>query len=357
MSQKEETINPDAISVNAFDAPAPVAINQSADKVAIALNKLVEAGDITEQDKSLIQWFHKRTKDAGMSLTEAGALIRYNSATVSRLFNGTYEGNLSNVLKAIRNYKHLDDERALMTRDEFIETSIWNTVRINCLLALRRHQPVRLIGVSQIGKTAALLEYKRRSEWRCIYVRIPVAPSFGMVVETFAKAVGVSARGNVNDLRERITTALDENTLLIIDELHELAISSSKTTALKAMEWIRELFDRANCGLVVCGTRTMEDDLIYGKSAGWLDQFNQRCIKVAELPARLPDSDFAKTFRAYRFPEPDGDTLVLIRNMRMNRLTTSLKMAADVANEKGLERTLDLFIKTVRTAFGKDVFR
>ena len=357
MTKTDEQVNIDAIGPNMFDRHAQVAINQSADKVAIALNKLVEAGEITDQDKSLIQWFHKRTKDAGMSLTEAGSLIRYNSATVSRLFNGTYEGNLTNVLKAIKTYKHLEDERSAMTQDEFVETSIWNTVRLNCLLAFRRHAPVRIVGVSQIGKTSALLEYKRRSEWRCIYVRIPSAPSFRTVVEAVADAVGVTIHSNVDALRKRVIAALDENTLLIIDELHELAISSSKAVAMKSMEWIREIYDRTQCGLDVCGTRTMEDDLMHGKIAGWLDQFNQRCIKVSELPVRLPDSDFDKTFLAYDFPAPDGDTLAMIRSMRMNRLTTCLKMASDVANEKQLARTLDLFVKTVRTAFGKDVFK
>lgn len=355
MSQK--TIDAAAVDFNLIDTPAPVAINNSADKVSLALNKLVEAGEITEQDKSLVMWFHKHCKDMGFSLAEAGKMIRYNSATVSRLFNGTYEGSLTNVLKALKNYKHLSDERAMMTQDEFVETSIWNTVRLTCLLAFRRHAPVRIIGISQIGKTSALLEYKRRSEWRCVYVRIPAAPSFRTVVEAIAEAVGVSIHNNVDALRKRVISALDENTLLIIDELHELAVSSSKAVTLKAMEWIREIYDRTKCGLVVCGTRTMEDDLIHGKVAGWLDQFNQRCIKVTELPVRLPDSDFDKTFRAYGFPEPDGDTLAVIRTMRMNRLTTSLKMASDLASEKGLEKTLELFVKTVRTAFGREVFK
>ncbi len=358
MKKEQETvIEADAIGVNMFDTPAPVAINNSADKVAQALNKLVDAGEITEQDKGLVLWFHKHCKDMGFSLAEAGRTIRYNSATVSRLFNGNYEGSLTNVIKQIKSYKHLTDERAMMAQDEFVETSIWNTVRLTCLLAFRRHAPVRIIGVSQIGKTSALLEYKRRSEWRCIYVRIPAAPSFRTVVEAVSEAVGVTIHNNVDALRKRVISALDENTLLIIDELHELAISSSTAVAMKSMEWIREIYDRTKCGLVVCGTRTMEDDLLRGKIAGWLDQFNQRCIKVTELPVRLPDSDFDKTFKAYGFPVPDGDTLAVIRNMRMNRLTTSLKMASDLASEKGLEKTLELFVKTVHTAFGKEVFK
>ncbi len=87
---------------------------------------------------------------------------------------------------------------------------------------LMRHAPARIIGVSQIGKTHSLLEYKRRSEYLVRYVRIPAAPSFKLCVEEIAAACGVTTRCRVDDLRKRTAQALDHNTLLIVDELRAL---------------------------------------------------------------------------------------------------------------------------------------
>lgn len=362
---KTETVTPEVIIGknpsedfrNLVEAKQATAINQSAETVAIALEKFVDEGRITASEKGLVLWFFGHCKDRRLSLAECGKEIHYNAATVSRLFRGNYEGSLDNVMKAIRSYKQIIDERAKMSGDEFIETSIWKSIRSTCELALLRHAPVRVIGVSQIGKTCALLEYKRRSEYLVRYVRIPAAPSFKVCVEAIANACGVTTRGRVEETRKRVVQSLDHNTLLIVDELHELAISAGPTVAMRVMEWIRELYDVSGCGLVVCGTKVMEDDLMNGPAAGWLDQFQQRCIKVLSLPNRLPDTDIILTAKTYGFPEPPETYMIGLRELRMNRLTVALNLASDVAAKRDQPKTWELFAATLKAAFGKDILK
>lgn len=329
-----------------------VGVSMSADAVSVALDKWVEDGTITAGDKGLVLWFFGYVKERGLSCADAAKLIAYNPATVSRLFRANYEGSVTNIIRAIRRLKHITDERGKMVQDTFIDTSIWRDIRATCDLALMRHAPVRIVGVSQIGKTCALKEYQRRSEFLVRYCRLPAAPGFRGVLEAVADSCYVTTRCTTEQLRRRVAKSLDENTLLIIDELHQLAISSGVHSAMKVMEWIRELYDESGCGLVVCGTRAMEDDLIKGELKSWLDQFDQRCIRVLELPTQVPDEDICAAAKAYRLPEPDDDTLIFLRTLRMNRLCLMLRCAAELAQRRQASISWDLAKSAYRTLFG-----
>ena len=188
---------------------------------------------------------------------------------------------------------------------------------------------VRLVGPSQIGKTYCLKEYMRRSNKQVCYVRIPAAPTMKLAVTAFAEAVGVGASLRVEEARQRVAKAVGKNTLLVIDELHELVMSAGKGTAMKVVEWIREIWDNSGCGMVLCGTRSLEDDLINdARMKGWLVQLDQRCQRVVNLPTRLPAEDIAAAAKAYGISGPTDCVESLLSTIRMNRLTSCLALTA-----------------------------
>lgn len=306
----------------------------SGDTVALNMDRLVEDGIITDADKHLVLWFFGEARDKSLGLADMGKLVGYSSTTISRLLAGRYEGNYTEVVAKIRNYKHLSDERRRMTNDEFIETSIWRDIRAVCDLALVHQMPAMITGVPQIGKTTALLEYRRRSEYTVRYVRMPAAPGFRGSIEAIADACNVTTRCTTEDLRRRLCKGLDSRTLLIVDELHQLAISAGRNAAMKIMEYIRELMDVSGCGLVVCGTRALDQDLINGQLKGWLEQFRERCIKRLDLPDRLPDADILLVAKSYALPAPDDTTMTLLRTLRMNRLCKILILAGNYASKR-----------------------
>lgn len=310
----------------------------SADTVALNMDRLIDSGEITDPDKSSVMWFFGHCREKTLSLADTGKLIGYSSTTISRLYGGRYEGSYADVIAKIRSYKHLADERHRMTRDEFIETSIWRLIRSTCDLALIHQMPAMITGISQIGKTTALQEYKRRSEYIVRYVRMPAAPGFRGAIEAIADACNVTTRCTTEQLRRRVAKSLDSKSLLIIDELHQLAISAGKNSAMKIMEYIRELMDVSGCGLVVCGTKALDQDLINGDLKGWLEQFRERCIKRLELAERLPDEDIMLVAQSYDLPEPDESTMTLLRTLRMNRLCKILILAGNLAAKR--EQTL-----------------
>ena len=306
----------------------------STDIVLKNLAPLVEEGILTSDDRAQMMWLVGEMRARGMSLSETGKRIGYDASTVSKVLNGGYKGNWANVLDAVRRYRHLTAERAKMAGADFVETSIWEKVRQTCDLALIHQMPAMIIGPSQIGKTTALLEYRRRSEYMVRYVRMPAAPGFRSAIEAIADACGVTTRVKTDQLRRRIARALDNRSLLVIDELHQLAISSGGSTAMKIMEYIRELHDVTGCGLVVCGTRSLEQDLIQGPLKGWLEQFVERCIKRLELPDDVPASDLEKIAEAYGLGPATGKVAETVRHMRLNRYVKILSLAGNLARNR-----------------------
>lgn len=329
-TQKATTRSPDAES-------AQVVVSLSGDIVAANLERLVDDGVITSADKALMLWFFAEVKNRSLSLSDAGKAIGYDASTISRVLRGRYEGNWGNILKSVRRYKHLVTERAKMVRADFVETSVFKAIRDTCDLALFNELPATIVGVSQIGKTCALEEYQRRSEFLVRLVRMPAAPGLRGAMEAVADACNVTTRCTSEQLRRRVADSLDNKTLLIVDEFHQLAISSGRESAMKIAEWIRELHDRSKCGLVLCGTKVLKQDLIDGPLKAWLDQLKQRCIKHLVLPDRLPDEDILLVAQNYRLGEPDPDTLAALRTLRMNRLCKILMLADNLARKRDQE--------------------
>lgn len=331
-------------------APAstpPADIRQRAlippDRVRDNMAPLIEEGIITSADASLVVWYATLLRSENITVTDAAKRIGYSASTLSRLLQGNYGGDYTKVIEAVRQYRHLASERAKMASDEFVETSVWERVRSTCDLALLNGMPAVIMGPSQIGKTTALLEYKRRSEYNVVYVRMPAAPSHSAAVYAIAEAFGLSSKMRVSELLPKILRIADARTLLIIDEVHQVAISAGRS-ALRIMETIRQIRDESDCGLVICGTRAVDHELINSPALkGWLEQFVERCIRRLELPNDLPEADILATVAAYGMPAPDPDAARLIRTMRMNRLTKLIGLARKLASKNDDHVTWDHF--------------
>lgn len=321
------------INSDLFATTPSQGMNRSSDQVRATCQIYVDSGRISDEGlESIIRLFN-HGKAKGYSFDQTAALVEYSGATLSRLFAGKYDGALDKVVGQINAYLELEAERAKMGSDRFIENSIWTRVNNLCNFAITRNAIVRLIGPSQIGKTYCLKEYMRRSNKQVCYVRIPAAPTMKLVVEAFARAVGVNSSIRVDDARQRVAKAVGRNTLLIIDELHELVMSAGKGTAMKCIEWIREICDNSGCGMVLCGTKSLEDDLINDvKMKGWLVQIDQRCQRVMNLPTRLPKEDIVLAAEAYGIKGSTACVDGILATIRMNRLTSCLALTASYCN-------------------------
>ena len=331
-------------------------MNRSADQVRAAMRVYVDAGRIDDEGLETFMRLFILGKQRGYDFDHTGKLVNYSGSTLSRLFAGKYDGNLQQVAEQFSSHLEMEAEREKMRNDLFIENSIWRDVSEICELAQKRNSPVRLVGPSQIGKTFCLKEFQRRSKMQVCYCRVPAAPTFKLLADEICDAVGVPTSLRVEDARLRVKKAIGPNTLLIIDELHELAISAGKGTAMKCMEWLREIYDKSKCGMVLCGTRTMEDDLINDpKIKGWLAQMNKRCIRVLNLPNRIPDDDIDLAAKAYGITGSKACVENLLKSIDMNRLTTCLAVTVRWCNTNKHQKTWEVFRKIYKKTFGTEV--
>ena len=340
MSNEIQEMLPGGEFANLVAARPEQGMNRSADQVRAAMKAYVIDGRITDEGlESLVKLFNLG-KSRGWSFDQVGKAVDYSGATVSRLFAGKYEGAMRAVIEKVDAYLELEAERQKMTSDVFIETSTWRKVQAACDLAIKRNAIVRIVGPSQVGKTYSLKEYMRRAKFQVCYLRVPAAPTFKLIVEAVCDAVGISSSLRVDEARPRVAKAVGPNTLLIIDELHELIMSAGKGTAMKCMEWIREIWDNSGCGMALCGTSALEDDLINDpKMKGWLGQLDQRCIRVLKLPNALPMEDIELAASAYGISGSMKPVENILRTIRMNRLTTILTMTASWCNGNNKTRT------------------
>lgn len=332
------------------------------DTVLLALTRLVTTGEIDEQAKAAIWWFYGHVRDNCMSLTDAGKCIDRDGTTVHRLFNGRYGAKYDNLVAEINRYRKIASERAKRRDIGFIETSVWRKVSTVCRSALYDNMPAYIYGASQIGKTASLLEYQRRNNHgQTRYVRMPAAPSLSLAINAIAEACYISTRHNQMDLRRRIMDALDDRTLLIVDEFHQAIINAGDVCARRIVEFVREVYDRTGCGVVICGTKVLRDELERGRQCMVWDQFRRRGIINLQLPDTPPRADIIKIAAAFGLGEPDPDTLEMIKEMLrasgIGKLFKFLQYAYGLAGTEGKPLEWEHFKTAYRSVAALSVSR
>jgi DNA transposition AAA+ family ATPase len=286
------------------------------DTVKVELGKLREAGKISEADEAAVWWLYSYAKDHKWSLADAAEAIGYDTSTVHRLFNGTYGAKLDKVVEAILRFRKVAIERAKRKDIGYIETSTWRKVSAICDSAFYDALPAFIYGASQIGKTEALEEYTRRNNHgQTRYLRMPAAPTFTYFVKILAEACYISHRQQHDVMRQRIMNVLDKRNLLIVDEVHLAIITATDITSKKVMEFLREVYDRTKCGIVLCGTKVFRDEFERGRLNTVFDQFRRRGMLELQLPDAPPKSDIVKIAASFELAPPDEATLEIIQAM------------------------------------------
>lgn len=286
------------------------------DTVKIALDRLNASGAMDDEARDLTWWFYCYARDQKWRLKDCADALGVSPTTVHRLFNGSYGAAYDGIVAAVARFKRLAEERAKRVKLGFVEITAWAKISKICDAALYDNMPAFIYGASQIGKTECLMEFARRNNHGTTrYVRTPAAPTFQYFLKLLAEACYISPRQNHDVLRRRIVDALDRRNLLIVDEVHEVFETASEGTARKVIEFLREVYDRTGCGLVLCGTKVFRDEFECGRQAKVYDQLRRRGMLELTLPDAPSRADVNKIAKAFDLPAPDGEVLDLIKTM------------------------------------------
>lgn len=286
------------------------------DTVKIALDRLTASGAMDDEARDLTWWFYCYARDNRWRLKDCADAIGTSPTTVHRLFNGSYGAAYDGIVAAVARFKKQADERAKRRQIGFVETTAWAKISRICNAALYDNMPAFIYGASQIGKTECLKEFARRNNHGTTrYIRMPASPTFQFFLKTVAEACYISTRQNHDILRRRIMDAVDQRNLLIVDEVHQAMCTTSEGAARKIVEFMREIYDRTGCGVVLCGTKVFRDEFERGRQALIYDQFRRRGMLELTLPDTPSRGDINKIARAFELQAPEGDVLELVKTM------------------------------------------
>lgn len=288
------------------------------DAIHKTCTRLVELGTISPEQAELVKWAFAWAKSSNMSLNAAGDAIGVSATTLQRVFTGQYGADYGGPIAKIANFRKLVEARSSRKDVGFIETSIWRRVDAGCTSALNDQLPVFLYGPSQIGKTTCLLEWARRhNHGTSKYVRMPAACTFGYFVQSVAAAcfIPTSRQTRINEMRDRIAKSIDSKNLLIVDEFHQALVTVGALCATQIMEFIREIYDRTGCGIVLSATNVGERELERGERAGIYDQLRRRGMVKIVLPQRIGAADIRKIAASFDLQAPEGKYLEAVQAM------------------------------------------
>jgi DNA transposition AAA+ family ATPase len=292
-------------------------LNIGADTVRSTLRDQVAAGTMTEEQSEVIWWVFNFAKSQKMDLKTIATELGYADPTTPyRVFLGKYGASVEPFCEKARKLKVLADERASYIQGFFVETSTAKKVFTICDAARISQTVAFVFGDSQLGKTTALQEYTRRNNHGAtLYVRLPASSGIQILAKELARAAHVNPDSCFEKLRDRVLAAIDKNQLVIIDELHQVFTSYQASSQIKVLEFLREIHDRTQCGMVLCGTHVLKREIETGKLAMLLEQFRRRGTLRLELPAKPSKTDISRLAAGFDLDAPGERELAIIRDM------------------------------------------
>lgn len=277
--------------------------------------------DLDDKDREALRWVAQYGRAKNISHEEIAAKLKkpdgaaYSGDSLYQALTGRREPEqLKNLIAAIIKFRDIEEERAGQAETGFIATAISRRVFSACRRAFLRRKIVFIWGESQIGKTTALREYARlHNHGETVYVRMPTGGSLDSFMRELASVLGIPTGNRAEDLRRRINECFDDRMLLIVDEAHEcLSEHYSQKRGIRTLNYLREIFDRRGCGVVLSATNVFRDALLRGPHARNLRQLWLRGMAPLQLPDRPGQPDLAAFAAAYGLG-PAPDELVAVR--------------------------------------------
>lgn len=300
--------------------------------------------NLPEEQRQIIRWWYFYGKENGLTLAKLAAKASISDTTLSRVIRGVYGANLHSVCEKLTKARAVLSES--IDNPDFIMTSLARRM-FRAFDRTRALQNVSLQwGDMGIGKTTICEAYQQQNNHgRTIYLRAGSSMTFSQFVQHLAKAMSVTTKNRgQHELRYKIQKLLRAGQrLLIVDELHQVFITTRGDTAVKVCEFLRECQDVSKCGLSLVGTNVMEEQFLRGPHKEALAQLVDRGTIQIPLPNKPSKQDVEAFIKHYRLPpldskEPEAAAIVadIIKSHGLRKLTLHLRDGAANAARLGL---------------------
>jgi len=320
-----------------------------ASSVQTGMKRLIAEGKIDDEGADAIYWLYQYAQEKGVGYDACGKMVGISGTTVYHLFHADYEASYDKMVQTVLKFKKIEDERSKAKSIGFVKTWTSEQVFTVCESALYDAMPAFIYGSSQTGKTTALMEFQRtHNHGTTKYIRMGVRWNKRRLVRELAQACKCfSEKANGEQLEERIFKSITDRMLLIIDEFHLAIETTTDLAAKEIVEFIREIYDRTGCGLVVCGTKVAETGLESGRNMLLFDQLRRRGLVKLVLPDVPKRSDVNRFAREFSLPAPSGELFdgikAILKRFGLGMYVKYLRKADALARDRGEAMTWDHF--------------
>ncbi len=219
--------------------------------------------------RQIAQWAQSDSKSNAWMARATGL----SATTVSQVLSGKYPSDPSGQLRKMMEVMNTTNERAESGTAPYVEGSVYAIARTVCQRARKYGKFGILSGNVGVGKTAALLEYARRTPHTIVIEANPdMTP-------------GVLMRELLEQLQAGVPKSLDEKMSSLVSTLrgttNVLVIDEADTVQPRCLEYLRRISDKAGVGVVLAGTKRLNQII---KPIGHFDQIRSRvCMWVPHL--------------------------------------------------------------------------
>jgi DNA transposition AAA+ family ATPase len=330
MQEETDTLTEGGIAIGGAINPsiavmAEKKFNISGDRFADAVREL------GEREKTALRWLfgYLRSKNLGSSDCEEVLPKKdkggyYSWASIYAALTGRrgdQGASLTPMVESIEEFRRTLEGTSRLGDGGFIITRLYREIEKRCERARKRQRIFFLFGDSQIGKTEALKHYAfTHNHGSTIYIEVPTGGAITTLLKEFAEKLGIPDC-RTQDMRARVMKCFDEGVLLVLDEGHRLFHGKR---GLESLDFIRELYNRRGCGIVMAMTNEGKKELLTGTHAKRLEQLWRRRIAPLQTPNIPSEADMADFSIAYGL-DPAHDREVRVQVEVVNTTTGDIE--------------------------------
>lgn len=287
----------------------------------------------SHDQQEIVRFWFLLGKEKQWSLKEMERRTGVSSSSLTRVFRGIYGADVGNLITRLDRAK--DSLIHAADNPDFIPTSLAKLMFTGFDKCRALRNVCIMWGKKGIGKTTIEKEYTRlNGSGRTFYVR---CPGSGCTNYQFIRHVADSmhiavTKTDMFSVRKEIVRYLSKGSrLLIIDELHEIFLTCSDKAIVQICEFLRELADDAECGLVLTGTDKLHHHFFEGIHRGVLEQLADRGTVQIDLPDTHTKQDVVAFLDHFGLELPDRESDAyailddIIRENGLRKLTHHLR--------------------------------
>jgi DNA transposition AAA+ family ATPase len=302
-----------------------------------------------------VLWLVDHAQSRGLrNFSEIAKETAFSQATISKVFRGKYEADLTSFCGQVRHFRAMWTERQAYGVEPYVaELSVVKRISSFCKMIRKNGEIGMIWGRNQSGKTKAL-KYVAEVELMTAYAKLPAGGGVIASMKAIARARGgISVRKSHEEMREILLARFNNLWLLLVDEFHQAV--TGRTIKTVTVDRIREFNDDCGTPVVLCGTPVVPDMMENARYKDFLGQISNRGVFRLQIPAVPTASDILLLVKAYGFEtEPAGEAALIVKAIAqekgIGKLTKYFKAARSLATGAHCRVTWKHFLTTSDSA-------